>query len=186
MEDLIVSTEKLLTPDESLEMLYISRENGFIQLDIPNPDQDEDIKEIIPDTLSNLIVNLTPHTLDIHMMDGRVLKILPSGIIARCEESWTFFESGMGLRIGEATYGKLSGLSFNFSEPHIYVVSMMVLNALNNVYDNHLPSDYPYYRFFAPGPAIRDNEGKIIGCNGLSAHRLTKNVTTGLWKKLES
>lgn len=102
-------------------------------------------------------VNLTPHALNIQREDGTMLEIAPSGTLTRCAEVREPRPSIDGIVVSVATFGDVTGLP----EPHegvVYIVSGLVLAAVPNRAD-----------VFAPGPALRDSEGKIVGSVGLSA-----------------
>jgi len=105
------------------------------------------------------IMNLTPHALRISTAGG-VLEVPPSGTVARCAEQR---ESALPLRIGgveivvsTASFGAVEGLPAP-EEGTAYVVSALVLAAVPDRAD-----------VFAPGPAVRDADGRIIGCLGLT------------------
>ena len=107
------------------------------------------------------IVNLTPHPLNIKTVDDRIITIQPSGELARVSESREQLpaiehESG-NISVTRATYGKIE----NLPDPEhgkIFVVSALVLARAQGRND-----------VFAPGVAIRDETGRVIGCDGLSA-----------------
>jgi len=105
------------------------------------------------------IVNLTPHEVTVKT-DGGEIVIPPSGQVARCAEKRSpapALETEMGsIPVSRASYGAVEGLP----DPQpgvVYIVSALVLAAVPERRD-----------VFAPGPAIRDEEGRIIGCDGLS------------------
>lgn len=103
------------------------------------------------------IINLTPHALNLRAADGSIQVIPPSGQVARVAETRVALPPVAGLSVSRATYGAVEGLP-DPTEGKIFVVSGMVLAAVPHRAD-----------VFAPGPAIRDSEGKIIGADGLSA-----------------
>jgi hypothetical protein len=105
------------------------------------------------------IVNLTPHALRISVASG-VLELPPSGTVARCAEQR---ENMLPLRVGgveitvsAASFGAVEGRPAP-EEGVVYVVSALVLAAAPGRAD-----------VFAPGPAVRDADGRIIGCLGLT------------------
>jgi ethanolamine ammonia-lyase small subunit len=103
------------------------------------------------------IVNLTPHAVSIVKADGTTFTIPASGEVARVEQTRKEAGEIAGIKITVSEFGEVIGLPD--PEPNtVYVVSGMVLASTDNRWD-----------VFAPGELIRDNEGKVIGCNGLSA-----------------
>ena len=104
-----------------------------------------------------MIVNLTPHRLNIQDLTGDFVVIPPSGTIARVKVSLE--ETAVldpGVQIYSATYGEVE----NLPEPKpgvSYVVSGLVAAAA------------PRPDVFSPGDLIRDDEGKPVGCRGLKA-----------------
>jgi DNA polymerase-3 subunit gamma/tau len=103
------------------------------------------------------IVNLTPHPLNLRRVDGEVLTVPPSGTVARVAETREQLGQLAGLSVTRASYGAVENLPAP-QAGKIYVVSALVLAAVPGRPD-----------VFAPGPAIRDSEGKIVGAEGLSA-----------------
>lgn len=104
------------------------------------------------------LINLTPHIVNIKTGLGDILDIAPSGTVARIME----LREGRGyirdIDITQVRYdpSMVTGLP----EPKkdvIYIVSTMVLSACPTRSD-----------IFAPGSPIRDDNGNIIACEGLS------------------
>lgn len=114
------------------------------------------------------LVNLTPHKINLHMGDGRFIVVPPSGDLARCEVKKTpsfplsvlFEGSPVSIRTAEASYGSVEGLPAP-SKDKAYLVSGMALEAVKK--------EGRRMDVFAPGDAIRDSEGVIIGCDGLKS-----------------
>ena len=106
-----------------------------------------------------MIINLTPH--DITITNGtRTLTIKPSGL-ARCEETSEEIKVVEDwIPVFRTTYGKISGLP-EPKENTIYVVSARVAQALKET--NPERTDV-----MIPAKTLRDSEGNIIGCTGLS------------------
>lgn len=100
-------------------------------------------------------VNATPHALNIVQRDGAVLTIEPSGICPRCS-STEVIDQAIGLiDITKQTLGEVEGLPEEI--PGVFfVVSRLVASAAGR---NDL---------LVPGQGIRDDQGRIIGCKGLS------------------
>lgn len=105
------------------------------------------------------IVNLTPHEVTVKT-DGGEIVIPPSGQVARCAEKHSpapALETEAGsIPITRASYGAVEGLPA--PQPGVvYIVSALVLAAVPERVD-----------IFAPGPAIRDGEGRVVACSGLT------------------
>jgi len=103
------------------------------------------------------IVNLTPHKLDIELVDGSFLQIPPSGKIARHSSTVAsrIFRIGK-IPIDRVVFGDVIGLPG--PKPNtIYVVSLIVLQELQGTRMD----------VYAPGELIRDQWGRTIGCRGL-------------------
>jgi hypothetical protein len=110
------------------------------------------------------IVNLTPHALNVRDQNGNTIEIAPSGIVARVGEirhdviPW--FSEPIGVTC--VLYGDVTNLPVPEKDTAL-IVSAMVLSAI--------PDAYCRWDVFAPGPAIRDDAGRIIGCDGLTGRR---------------
>lgn len=105
-----------------------------------------------------MIVNLTPHTLNVHLPDGSVRDIPPSGVVARVSTSEIPGDAIDGIPVGITTFGELVDLP----EPvagTTYVVSGIVADAASATGRRDVVS---------PGPLVRDGAGRPIGCRGLA------------------
>lgn len=103
------------------------------------------------------IVNLTPHTLNIQNANGEMVTI-PSTGLARCKTKDVLSHTFMGINIYKVEFGAVEGLP----DPEygtVYVVSMLVRNAVPHRYD-----------VVSPGMLIRDENGNPTGCIGLSGN----------------
>ena len=144
------------------------------------------------------IVNLTPHALHIRRADGTNIVVEPSGIVPRLAVSRTecapvACEDGAEITVSRATFGALTGMPMpsrfclqcgattarheringcikcasgpitkddnKHLVPVVFVVSALCAQA---------PEMAERDDVFAPGEAIRDDSGKIIGSQGLS------------------
>lgn len=110
-------------------------------------------------------VNLTPHQIDVITEAGDVLHISASGKVARLDEQREARPSIGGIAVSCATYGTpylLAGdVRGEFPEPRpnaVFIVSGMMLAHFTHRTD-----------VVAPGKAIRNEAGQIIGCDGFSA-----------------
>lgn len=98
-------------------------------------------------------INLTPH--EIHEVDSDLV-IPPAPIAARVFQCSKPIQVINGITIFRSEF---QGAIQNLPNPRpntIYIVSALALNAV------------PSYRtdVVAPGNAVRDNDGKVIGCSG--------------------
>ena len=92
---------------------------------------------------------------------------MPSGKIARCEQKQEYVETWLIIPITRQTFGKVTGLP----APHEgvrYIVSSRVADACPDRKD-----------LVVPGPAVRDENGNQIGCEGFSVmYKNTVNSST--------
>lgn len=106
------------------------------------------------------LANLTPHEISVRASDGTMLTIPPSGTVARAEEER---ENAAPIVIDGVEIGCTTarfGAPLNLPDPvagTIYVVSAIVKAAAPDRSD-----------LVSPGPAIRDDYGRIIGCDGFT------------------
>lgn len=104
------------------------------------------------------IVNLTPHVLNVHVADGSVRDIPPSGTVARVATIEIPADPIDGVPVVVTTFGELVGLP----EPEpdvVFVVSGIVADAAAAAGRRDVVS---------PGPLVRDEGGRPIGCRGLA------------------
>ncbi len=106
------------------------------------------------------LINLTPHELAIYDEGTTVLRVPPSGQVARCEQHENVVEvisvDGHRIAVLIVDYGEVEGLP----QPEAgtrYVVSRLVAEACRDRRD-----------LLIPGPGIRDDQGRIVGCRGLA------------------
>lgn len=102
----------------------------------------------------NMLVNLTPHELNIHTHEG-VVELPPSGEVARCSVSSEEAGELEGIPLSRTTLGKVEGLPA--PRPGVWlIVSTLVRTACPDRED-----------LLSPGPLVRDDNGQPIGCRGL-------------------
>lgn len=117
------------------------------------------------ETVNAKIVNMTPHAVDIYGDEGWIMKVNATGLLARVAEQRESCPpvqigsdiSGLYIPTSRATYGAVQGLPEPDGET-VYIVSGLVLAQCAGRAD-----------VFAPGPAIRDDQGRQVGYHGLSA-----------------
>jgi hypothetical protein len=102
------------------------------------------------------IVNLTPHKINIYNeAREQIFVIVPSGTVAKITVFMEKVGDILGVPIFKTTIGQPEGLPER-SEGIIYIVSGM--------FRSHVKRDDLYQ----PGELLRDDEGRPIGCIGLS------------------
>lgn len=107
----------------------------------------------------NEIKNCTPHALNIVNADGKTVTIQPCGIVPRCSQNETEVGVIEGITVTKQEFGEVVDLP----EPQdcvFLVVSRLVASACLDRRD-----------LLIPGPLLRDESGKVIGCKGLSVVR---------------
>jgi hypothetical protein len=102
------------------------------------------------------LVNCTPHPLAIHA-NGEVLRLESSGICPRLTPLRTALPATDGIPTRRTTMGAVVGLPEHVEGTYL-IVSGLVLAARPDRTDLR-----------SPGEAVRDADGKIIGCLGLCA-----------------
>lgn len=102
------------------------------------------------------LINATPHQLNIVQTDGKVLTLEGSGICPRCASSEDV-DMAIGLiEVTRQTLGHVEGLPESLPGA-FYIVSRLVASAATGRDD-----------LLVPGPLVRDDQGRVIGCKGLS------------------
>lgn len=114
-----------------------------------------------------MLMNLCPHPINLYINGVLNSTIMPSGKIARCEQKQEYVETWLLIPITRQTFGKVTGLP----APHEgvrYIVSARVAEACPDRKD-----------LVVPGPAVRDEDGNQIGCEGFSVmYKNTVNSST--------
>jgi len=107
------------------------------------------------------LVNLTPHELTIYDANNVVLRIPPSGQVARVTTREKIIGSVNGVPLVTTEYSAVEGLP----DPQpgtMYIVSLIVLQALKSQGitrdDVIAPNTAP-----TPNGAVRDSKGQIVG-----------------------
>lgn len=102
-------------------------------------------------------VNLTPHSIVIFDDAGNtILTVEPSGQIARCNVTREKIGNVNGIPINKSRFGKVE----NLPEPQegtIFIVSALTAQAVPEREDVFITDD-----------AVRDEQGRIIGCRALA------------------
>ena len=100
-------------------------------------------------------VNLTPHPLTIKKNDGTILE-LEVGDFVRATQTQNKVKEIDNINFYETVYGKVEGLP-EPQENTIYIVSLITKMACQERDD-----------LVTPGNLIRNEEGAIVGCEGLN------------------
>lgn len=102
-----------------------------------------------------MFINLTPHALNVRKADGTFLELPPSGTVARRSVERVVVGEIDGIAVYATKFGQLEGLP-EPSEDTVFIVSALAAQACSDRHD-----------VLVPGEAIRDEDGRVIGCNGL-------------------
>lgn len=102
-----------------------------------------------------MFVNLTPHALNVRVGTAEIT-IPPSGAVARTAQTVIPCGEIDGVSIYRITYGAVENLPAP-REGIWYIVSSLTAQAVKDRND-----------ILVPGPAVRDTDGRIIGCQGFS------------------
>lgn len=105
-------------------------------------------------------INLTPHVVDIIKMDGTTLSIPSSGVI-RAKQELESYRIIDGIKIGKYSYGEPIGVPEALEPDTIYIVSKLVLESCRS-------HGIDTTNFLIPGEVVRDDNGRVIGCESLS------------------
>lgn len=101
-------------------------------------------------------INLTPHEINIYSGEELIKTVPASGTVARCEQREEVLGKIDGITITEQFFGAVQGVT-DQEEGVAYIVSRIVADAITFRDD-----------LYIPGPMVRDNNGRVIGCQGLS------------------
>lgn len=103
------------------------------------------------------IINLTPHSITfVDDAGNTVLTVEPSGQIARCSVTREKIRDINGIPVNKSRFGKVE----NLPEPQegtIFIVSALTAQAVPERQDVFIVDD-----------AVRDDQGRIIGCRALA------------------
>lgn len=102
------------------------------------------------------IKNATPHSINVFVDGKEVMTLEPSGTIPRVEQEEVVIETINGVPITRQKFSEPYGLPEE-QENVFWVVSRLTAEAAKDRKD-----------LLVPGPMVRGEEGKPVGCNGLS------------------
>ena len=117
-----------------------------------------------------MIINLTPHTINVRRDDGSFVAFQPSGQVARVtvslapvdvfDYSKALQELSLadGILISSQEFGVVTGLPDPETDT-LYLVSALVRTAVPHRFD-----------VLSPGELIRNEAGQPIGCDGLTVN----------------
>ncbi|MCD3245247.1 hypothetical protein G8S21_04695 [Clostridium botulinum C] len=103
-----------------------------------------------------VILNYTPHTVNIIDSEGNKIQDFPSQGEARCQQTTTTAGMIGNIPITSTSFGEVTGLPEE-TEGTYYIVSRLIRQALPVRNDLLVPNDM-----------IRDEVGRIIGCKSLA------------------
>ena len=102
-------------------------------------------------------VNLTPHVINV-IGEGGTTVIPTAGTVARVSVNYTTLRVEGGAEMLRPEFGEVLDLP-EPQEGVIYIVSGMVRSAVPDRLD-----------VVSPGPLVRDEQGRPIGCEGLATN----------------
>lgn len=110
---------------------------------------------------SAVIRNLTPHPVNFLDADGHTVRVItPSGPPARAQTTQTDLGEIAGIPVTRTVYGAPEGLPD--PQPGVYlVVATLTIQAARAA--GRTTED-----LYAPGELVRDDQGRIVGCRGLT------------------
>ena len=113
------------------------------------------------------LVNLTPHTVVLHLADGTTETIPPSGTVARVSQVATRVGTVAGVPVVTTRPGPVTGLpAFDYDDGAGYIVSALVRLALPERID-----------LFSPADLVRDAAGNVVGCRALEGNPTEEEAT---------
>lgn len=110
------------------------------------------------------LVNLTPHEVVVYDLMGRevVLRLLPSGSVARATEQTVQHGDVMGVPVVKTTMGDVTGVSHGHGS---FIVSALVGQKLADQIKRAV-----YSPDTGPESVVRDPQGKILGVRRLRVY----------------
>jgi hypothetical protein len=114
-----------------------------------------------------MIINCTPHNINVFDVDGNEIVIPPCGSVARCTEEYKPTVKTDNIQLYYAIYGSVVLIDEDGTEQKMpaydgdtwYIVSRPVRMALFSRMD-----------LLSPGELIRDGNGRVIGCKGFTTN----------------
>lgn len=104
------------------------------------------------------LVNLTPHAVNVIGENGEtIMTIQPSGMVVRCSVTRVQVGKINGIPVNRTQFGAVEGLPE--SQPDtVYIVSALVAQAVAGARDDVV----------IPDDAVRDEQGRVIGCRAFA------------------
>ena len=113
--------------------------------------------------MTNIIINLTPHKINIMDEEGNVIKVFESEGVARAAQNDVQIGMLEGIPIIETTFGKPVDLP-EYDQGTYYIVSALTAKAASlsgrNTQD-----------LLLTGKTVRNSDGQIIGCQALAKYK---------------
>lgn len=103
-----------------------------------------------------MILNLTPHSVNIVREDDTIFTIAPSGTVARVSQMREQIGTIEGIPLNVSKFGEVVDLPEQ-QDGVFLIVSRLVISALPDRDDLIVPDDL-----------VRDDQGRIIGCRSFS------------------
>ena len=103
-----------------------------------------------------MIANLTPHPVNIFVGGEASITLAPSGVVPRCSQSAEQVGTVDGIPVSRQVFGEVVDLPV--PQDGVYLVVSRLVAAACPARDDLL----------IPGPMVRGEDGRPIGCNGLA------------------
>lgn len=102
------------------------------------------------------IKNATQHTVNVFVDGKEAIVLVPTGVLPRVQQQEEVVDTINGIKITKQTFSEPYGLPEE-EEGVFWVVSRLTAEAAKNRKD-----------LLVPGPMVRGEDGRPVGCNGLS------------------
>ena len=113
--------------------------------------------------MTNIIINLTPHKINIMDEEGNVIKVFKSEGEARAAQKDVEIGTLEGIPIIETTFGEPVDLP-EYSQGTYYIVSALTAKAASL-------SGRSTRDLLLTGKTVRNSDGQIIGCQALAKYK---------------
>lgn len=116
-----------------------------------------------------MLVNMTPHTVNIHNAQGDVITLPPSTQSVRVKADLVKVEEHDGIDIYAVQYGDLEMVdnATKIATPGLPPATDGVLYIVAGMCTDKIRATTDRKDFVSPGDLIRDDKGQPVGCKGV-------------------